>query len=79
MSHRKTDLGIPPLQESAKVVLAVEPQQVVPGQTKATDGRVGLQATMWPMPIVAMQPVGQFGGPLVRVGTGVGPFASLFG
>jgi hypothetical protein len=32
---------------------------------------------MWPMPIVAMQPVGQFGSPLVRVliGTGVGPFA----
>jgi hypothetical protein len=54
--------------------LAVEPQQVVPGQTEATDGRVGLQATMWPMPIVVMQPVGQFGSPLVRVliGTGVG-------
>ena len=55
----------------------MEPQQVVPGSTEATDGRVGLQATMWPMPIVAMQPVGEFGGPLVRVliGTGVGPFA----
>jgi hypothetical protein len=32
---------------------------------------------MWPMPIVAMQPVEQFGCPLVRVliGAGVGPFA----
>jgi hypothetical protein len=29
------------------------------------------------MPIVAMEPVGQLGGPLVRVliGTGIGPFA----
>jgi hypothetical protein len=34
--------------------LAVEPQQVVLGKTEATDGCVGLQATMRPMPIVAM-------------------------
>jgi hypothetical protein len=33
--------------------LAVEPQQVVLGKTEATDGCVGFQATMWPMPIVA--------------------------
>ena len=35
------------------------------------------QATMWSMPIVAMEPVEQFSGSLVRVliGLGVGPFA----
>ena len=36
--------------------LVVEPQQVVLGQTKATDGCFGFQTTMWPMPIVAMEP-----------------------
>jgi hypothetical protein len=41
--------------------LAVEPQQVVLGKTEATDRCVGFQATMWPMPIVAMQPVEHFG------------------
>jgi FAD binding domain len=40
--------------------LDVEPQQVVLGQTEAADGRIGFQATMWPMPIVAMEPVDQF-------------------
>jgi hypothetical protein len=39
--------------------------------------RVGFQATMWPMPIVAMEPVEQFGRSLIRVliGASVGPFA----
>jgi hypothetical protein len=41
--------------------LAVEPQQVVLGKTEATDRCVAFQATMWPMPIVAMQAVEHFG------------------
>ena len=48
-----------------EVDLAVEPQEVVPGQTESADGCVGLQATMRPMPIVAMEPVGQFNGSLM--------------
>ena len=35
-------------------LLAVKPQQVVLGKTEATDGCVGFQTTMRPMPIVAM-------------------------
>ena len=48
-------LAIDPV-TSVGVLLAVEPQQVVLGQTKATDGCFGFQTTMWPMPIVAMEP-----------------------
>ena len=57
--------------------LAVEPQQVVLGKTEATDGCVGFQATMWPMPIVAVEPVEHLGRSLVRVviGASIGPFA----
>ena len=57
--------------------LAVEPQQVVLGQTEAADGRIGFQATMLPMPIVAMEPVDQFGRSLsgVVIRARVGPFA----
>jgi hypothetical protein len=55
----------------------VEPQQVVLGKTEATDGCVGFQATMWPMPIVAMEPVEHFGRSLIGVviGASLGPFA----
>ena len=55
----------------------MEPQQVVLGEAEATDWRVGFQATMWPMPIVAMEPIGQFSGSLIRVliSTGISPFA----
>jgi len=42
--------------------LAVEPQEVVPGQAETTDRCLCLQATMGSMPVVAMEPVGQFGG-----------------
>ena len=47
------------------------------GETLATDGRFGLQATMWPMPIVAMEPIEHLGRSLIRVliGASVGPFA----
>src|SRR5262249_24316017 len=56
--------------------LAVEPQQVVLGYAEATDGRIGFQATMWAMPIVAMEPMEQLNRPLIRVvvGASVGPF-----
>ena len=40
--------------ERRLVKLAVEPQQVVLGQTEAADGCFGFQASMWAMPIVAM-------------------------
>jgi hypothetical protein len=36
-------------------LLAMEPQQVVLGQTETTDRCLCLQAAMWSMPIVAMQ------------------------
>jgi hypothetical protein len=35
----------------------VEPQEVVLRLTESADGCVGLQATMWSMPVVAMEPV----------------------
>ena len=41
------------------IALGVEPQQVVLGEAEAADGRVGFQATMWAMPVVAMEPGGQ--------------------
>ena len=42
--------------------LAVEPQQVVPRQTESADGRLRVQATMWPMPVIAMEPLWQLRG-----------------
>ena len=55
----------------------MEPQQVVFGQTEAADGRVGFQATVWPTPVVAMEPRDQFGRSLIGVviGVRIGPFA----
>ena len=41
--------------------LAVEPQEVVLGQIETADGRFGSDTAMGPMPIVAMEPSGQFG------------------
>src|SRR6266851_8316785 len=57
--------------------LAVEPQQVVHGETESADRWFGLQASMGPVPVVAMLPKGQLSGTLVRmlVGFGIGPFA----
>ena len=57
--------------------LAVEPQQVVLGQAEATDRCLCFQATMWPMPVVAMEPIDEFGRPLIRcvVGASISPFA----
>ena len=57
--------------------LAVKPQQVVLGETEATDRRAGFQATMWPVPIVAMEPVAQLSRSLIRmvIRASVGPFA----
>src|SRR6202163_2532506 len=45
--------------------LAVEPQQVVLGQTEAADWRLRFYPAMRPMPIVSMKPVGQFLGAAV--------------
>lgn len=45
--------------------LAVEPQQVVPGQAESADGWLGTDTAMGPMPIVAVHPVGQFCGTLL--------------
>jgi hypothetical protein len=45
--------------------LGVEPQQVIPGQTEAADGWLGADTAMRPMPVVAVEPSGEFGGALV--------------
>jgi hypothetical protein len=39
-----------------EVDVAVEPQQVVPIQCEAADGRLGADAAMRSVPIVAMKP-----------------------
>jgi Na+/H+ antiporter NhaA len=59
------------------VALAVEPQQVVLGQAESADRRLGVQATMRAMPVVALQPAWQPGGALVGilVSAAIGPFA----
>jgi len=46
------------LETYVNMPLDVEPQQVVLGEAESADGRFGFQATMWPVPIVAMQPDG---------------------
>jgi hypothetical protein len=48
-----------------EIKLAVEPQEVVLRLTESADGCVGLQATMWSMPVIAMEPVVQLGGSLI--------------
>ena len=48
-------------QKVDNTVLAVEPQEVVLGQIETADGRFGSDTAMGPMPIVAMEPSGQFG------------------
>ncbi len=55
--------------------LVVEPQQVVPGQTDSTDGRVGFKTSVWAVPIVAVEPVSEVLGTLGGgvIGVGVGP------
>jgi hypothetical protein len=45
--------------------LAVEPQQVIPGQAESADGWHGADTAMRSVPIVAMQPSRQFGSALV--------------
>src|SRR3954469_4520513 len=39
--------------------LSVEPQQVVLGKTESADGSFSTDAGMWPVPVVAVQPVRQ--------------------
>jgi hypothetical protein len=41
--------------------LAVEPQQVVPGETESADRRSGTDTAMRPVPVVAVKPSRQFG------------------
>src|SRR5215204_3738884 len=62
---------------AAEGVLAVEPQQVVLGEGEAADRRLGFYPAVWSMPVVSVQPEGQFLGASLRggVGLGVGPFA----
>jgi hypothetical protein len=48
-----------------RAFLGVEPQEVVLRLTESADGCVGLQATMWPMQVVAMEPAVQLGGSLI--------------
>src|SRR5919197_6255457 len=52
--------------------LAVEPQDVVLGQAESADRCLRLQATVWAMPVVAMQPVRQLGGALIGMQIGAG-------
>ncbi len=60
---------------ASEAQLAVEPQQVVPGQTDSTDGRVGFKTSVWAVPIVAVEPVSEVLGTLGGgvIGVGVGP------
>src|SRR5258706_12571406 len=57
--------------------LAVKPQEVVPGQAESANGRFLGEASMWPVPIVAVQPGSERLAPLLGVleGGGVGPFS----
>ena len=57
--HRAT--GHAALFSNRRTNLAVEPQEVVLGQIETADGRFGSDTAMGPMPIVAMEPSGQFG------------------
>jgi hypothetical protein len=58
-------------------IAPVEPQHVVPGYGEPADWWLGADTAMRAMPIVAVQPDGQFGGAFFRgaVRPGVGPFA----
>jgi hypothetical protein len=57
--------------------LGVEPQDVIPAEAEPADWRFSSDGAMGAMPVVAVQPEGQFGGALVGgvVSAGVGPFA----
>ena len=57
--------------------LAVESQQVVPGQTEPADRYLALQATMRSVPVVSVEPDGQLVGAVIGGGIclGIGPFA----
>jgi hypothetical protein len=63
--HVDPALGIRTHGRVTTLQLAVEPQQVILGQTETADGCFGLQASMRAMPIVAMQPMRQLGRPLL--------------
>ena len=54
-------MPVPPVTGDLASALAVEPQEVVLGQIETADGRFGSDTAMGPMPIVAMEPSGQFG------------------
>src|SRR5262245_27279129 len=45
--------------------LDVKPQEVIPGQSEAADRCLFGEASMGPMPIVAMQPIGELGAALL--------------
>ena len=67
----------PNIRPHVRPALAVEPQDVVLGQAESADRCLRLQATVWAMPVVAMQPVRQLGGALIgmQIGAGICPFA----
>jgi hypothetical protein len=55
----------------------VEPQRVVADQAESADGCHGLEASMWSVPVVAVEPSQQLAGSAigVRIGLSIGPFA----
>ena len=57
--------------------LAVESHEVVVGQPESADGWLCLQASMWPVPVVAMQPEGHLGSALLGavIRRSIDPFA----
>jgi hypothetical protein len=58
-NHSRQDSGSRP-----SATLAVEPQEVIPGQAEAADGWFGADTGMRAMPVVAVEPSRQFGGAL---------------
>jgi hypothetical protein len=48
-------------QNHCAAVLAVKPQEVIPGQTESANRRFACEANMRPVPVVAMEPSGQRG------------------
>jgi len=55
----------------------VEAQQVIPIEARSADGRLVVEAGMWAVPVVGVEPLGKQGGSLLRavVGTSIGPFS----
>ena len=59
------DVAYEPLPHVVDPELAVERQQVVPGQAESTDGWHGIDTAMGPVPVVAVKPDRQIGATLI--------------